>query len=106
MKKHIVEMDEARAMMETLTVKIRNEIQAAEYVIFRDQIHSTKILSSNRLELSDVSYHHNLVATGEQEVVRVLQESLHRQSSTNSSNKHLYQERSDYLSDTKVKSKK
>ncbi len=33
MKKHIVEMDEARAMMEILTVKIRNEIQAAEYVI-------------------------------------------------------------------------
>ncbi len=33
MKKHIVEMDESRAMMETLTVKIRGEIQIAEYVI-------------------------------------------------------------------------
>jgi hypothetical protein len=33
MKKHIAELDEARAMMETLTVKIRGEIQAAEYVI-------------------------------------------------------------------------
>jgi len=33
MKKHIVEMDESRAMMETLTVKIRGEIQTAEYVI-------------------------------------------------------------------------
>ena len=31
MKKHIVEMDESRAMMETLTVKIRGEIQKAEY---------------------------------------------------------------------------
>jgi hypothetical protein len=30
MKKHIVEMDESRAMMETLTVKIRGEIQTAE----------------------------------------------------------------------------
>ena len=106
MKKHIVEMDEARAAMETLTGKIRHEIQAAEYVISKDRTHSTRILSSNRLELADVSYHHNLVATGEQEVVRVLQESLHRQSSTNSSNKQLHQERSDYFSDTKVKSRK
>jgi hypothetical protein len=30
MKKHIVEMDESRSMMETLTVKIRGEIQTAE----------------------------------------------------------------------------
>ncbi len=33
MKKHIVEMNEARTVMETLTVKIRNEIQTAEYDI-------------------------------------------------------------------------
>ncbi len=32
MKKHIVEMNESRAVMETLTVKIRGEIQTAEYV--------------------------------------------------------------------------
>lgn len=32
MKKHLVEMDESRAMMETLTAKIRTEIQTAEYV--------------------------------------------------------------------------
>jgi hypothetical protein len=33
MKKHIEEMSESRAMMETLTIKIRGEIQTAEYVI-------------------------------------------------------------------------
>jgi hypothetical protein len=33
MKKHIVEMDESRAMMETLTTKIRGEIQTAEYAM-------------------------------------------------------------------------
>lgn len=30
MKKHIQEMTESRSMMETLTAKIRKEIQAAE----------------------------------------------------------------------------
>ena len=30
MKKHIVEMDESRVMMETLTVKIRAEAETAE----------------------------------------------------------------------------
>jgi hypothetical protein len=30
MKKHIIEMNESRLMMETLTVKIRGEIQTAE----------------------------------------------------------------------------
>ncbi len=58
------------------------------------------------MELADVNYHHSLVAAGEQEVVRVLQENLHRQSSTNALNKQLFQDRSDYLSDTKVNSKK
>ncbi len=33
MKKHVVEMNESRAMMETLTAKIRGEIQTAEYVM-------------------------------------------------------------------------
>ena len=33
MKKHIEEMAESRAMMEILTIKIRGEIQAAEYVM-------------------------------------------------------------------------
>jgi len=56
-----------------------------------------------RSELADVNYHFGLVETGEQEVLRVLQESLQRQSKTNTLNKQLFQERSNYLSDTKVK---
>ena len=35
MKKHIIEMNESRQMMETLTVKIRGEILTAESVIDR-----------------------------------------------------------------------
>jgi hypothetical protein len=59
-----------------------------------------------RLELADVNYHFGLVEAGEQEVVRTLQESLQRQSNTNTLNKQLFQERSTYLSDTKVNSRK
>ncbi|CAF3685099.1 unnamed protein product [Rotaria sp. Silwood1] len=84
MKKHIVEMDESRSMMETLTVKIRGEIQTAE------------------AELAHESYNFGLVQAGEQEVVRVLQECLQRQSNSDSLNKQLFQERSNYLSDKKI----
>ncbi len=56
-----------------------------------------------RSELADVNYRFGLVETGEQEVLRVLQESLQRQSNTNTLNKQLFQERSNYLSDTMVK---
>lgn len=56
----------------------------------------------SRSELADVNYHYGLVEAGEQEVVRVLQETLQRKSNTNTSNKQLYQERSNYLSDTKT----
>ncbi|CAF4190112.1 unnamed protein product [Rotaria sp. Silwood2] len=84
MKKHIVEMDESRAMMETLTVKIRGEIQTAE------------------ADLAHENYNFGLVQAGEQEVVRVLQQCLQRQSTTDSLNKQLFQERSNYLSDKKI----
>ncbi len=56
-----------------------------------------------RSELADVNYRFGLVETGEQEVLRVLQESLQRQSNTNTLNKQLFQESSNYLSDTMVK---
>jgi len=56
-----------------------------------------------RSELADVNYHFGLVQTGEQEVLHVLKESLQRQSNTNILNKQLFQERSNYLSDTEVK---
>ena len=59
----------------------------------------------DRSELTDVNYHYGLVEAGEQAVVRVLQESLQRQSSTNSLNKQLFQERENYLSETEVSPK-
>ncbi len=59
-----------------------------------------------RSELADVNYRFGLVEAGEQEVLRVLHEGLHRQSNTNSLNRQLLQERSTYLSETKVNSKK
>jgi len=64
------------------------------------------IFFSYRSELADVNYHFGLVEAGEQEIVRALQESLQRQSNTNTLNKQLFRERSDYLSDTKVNSRK
>ncbi|CAF3517427.1 unnamed protein product [Rotaria socialis] len=84
MRKHLIEMDESRAMMETLTTKIRGEIQTAE------------------ADLAHENYNFGLVEVGEQEVVKVLQECLQRQSSADSLNKDLYKERSNYLSDKKV----
>ncbi|CAF1263266.1 unnamed protein product [Rotaria magnacalcarata] len=84
MRKHLIEMDESRAMMETLTTKIRGEIQTAE------------------VDLAHENYNFGLVEVGEQEVVKVLQECLQRQSNADSLNKQLYKERSNYLSDKKV----
>ena len=40
---------------------------------------------------------------GEQEVIRVLQECLNRQTNADTLNKQLFRERSDYLSDKKVR---
>jgi hypothetical protein len=56
-----------------------------------------------RSELSHENYNFKLVETGEQEVVRILQECLQRQSGTDTLNKQLFQERSTYLSNKKVK---
>jgi len=104
MKKHIEEMSESRAMMETLTIKIRGEIQTAEYVI----LFTLKLifLLFYRSELVDVKYNLSLVEAGEQEIVRVLQQCLKRQANTNTLNKQLFQERSNYQSDKKVDLKK
>jgi hypothetical protein len=55
-----------------------------------------------RTELADVNYNFNLVQTGEQEVVHVLQATIQRQSNADSLNKQLSQERSNYLSGLKV----
>lgn len=49
------------------------------------------------------TYNFGLVEAGEQEVVRVLQQCLQRQSNADSLNKQLFQDRSNYLSDKKVK---
>jgi hypothetical protein len=84
MKKHIIEMNESRAMMETLTTKIRGEIQIAES------------------ELADVNYNHSLVEAGEQDVVRTLHECLQRKSNADKLHRQLFQERTDYLTDKKV----
>ncbi|CAF0745840.1 unnamed protein product [Adineta ricciae] len=81
MKKHIQEMSESRGAMEVLTAKIRVEIQAAES------------------ELVDVKYNLSLAEAGEREVVRVLQQCVQRQTSMNTLNKHLFQERSNYQSE-------
>ncbi|CAF3902426.1 unnamed protein product [Adineta steineri] len=81
LKKRIEEMTESRIMMETLTIKIRGEIQTAES------------------ELVDVKYNLTLIEAGEKEVVRVLQQCLQRQAATDSLNKQLFQERSNYQSE-------
>ncbi|CAF0745281.1 unnamed protein product [Adineta ricciae] len=81
MKKHIQEMSESRGAMEVLTAKIRVEIQAAES------------------ELVDVKYNLSLAEAGEREVVRVLHQCVQRQTSMNTLNKHLFQERSNYQSE-------
>lgn len=56
----------------------------------------------DRVELTDVNYSYGLAEASEEKAVRVLQENLQRQSSTNSSNKQLFQERTDYFTDTEV----
>lgn len=56
------------------------------------------------MELSDVNYNYGLVEVGEEKTVRVLQENLQRQSNTNSLNKQLFQERTDYFTATEVTS--
>lgn len=53
--------------------------------------------------MTDVTYNLRLVEVGEQEVIRVLQECLDRQTNADTLNKQLFRERSDYLSDKKVR---
>ncbi|UJR14680.1 hypothetical protein I4U23_001673 [Adineta vaga] len=84
MKKHIEEMSESRAAMEVLTAKIRVEIHAAES------------------QLVDVKYNLSLAEAGEREIVRVLQQCLQRQINTDTLNKHLIQERSNYQSEKQI----
>lgn len=59
----------------------------------------------DREELVEVNYNYGLAEAGEEKVVRVLQGNLQRQSHTNSLNKQLFQDRSDYFTETEVKSK-
>ena len=85
MTKHIIEMNESRMMMETLTMKIRGEIQHAE------------------TELIDATYNLKLTEEGEQEVVKVLQDCILRQKATDQLNRQLYEERATYLQEKKVR---
>lgn len=55
-----------------------------------------------RGELDHETYNYSLVEAGEQEIVRILQECLQRQSSADTTNKQLYHERTKYLTDKKV----
>lgn len=55
------------------------------------------------MELADVIHHYGLVEAGEQEVVKVLQETIQRQNHTKTLNKQLFEERTRYLSNTEVK---
>lgn len=84
MTKHIIEMNESRMMMETLTMKIRGEIQHAE------------------TELIDATFNLKLTEEGEQEVLKVLQQCLHRQKTMDNLNRQLYEERSTYLQEKKI----
>ena len=56
-----------------------------------------------RTELSAVTYNLQLTEQGEQEVLRVLQDCLQRQKNTEHLNRHLYEERTTYLQEKKVR---
>ena len=58
----------------------------------------------DRGDLAEVNYNYGLAEAGEEQVVRVLQGNLQRQSHGNSLNKQLFQDRSDYFTETEVKS--
>lgn len=51
-----------------------------------------------------MNYNYGLAEAGEEQVVRVLQGNLQRQAHVNSLNKQLFQDRSDYYTETEVKS--
>lgn len=56
----------------------------------------------SRTELADVTYNLQLTEEGEQEVLKVLQQCLHRQKQTDHLNRQLYEERANYLQEKKV----